>query len=245
MSSANSIDQELKDLAEKYGFMRPDRGDLDDPSIPWKNDKPDYCKADLLYFKGKTMNHKPGSLEMIVENLVKKWEMEASHLPDYTTWTTINAEKFKAQANGQKFFSGEESSTIGNYNWLLSAASKDLYDSEQHSFESSHDVFREAFPDGFAWELLQVFSGPPKVVFSWRHWANFTGKYKGRVGEGQLIEMHGFAVATVDEQLLICQLEVYYKPDEFLKAMEGKIPLSNLSKGKEIFGPGCPIHREK
>ncbi|XP_038047095.1 pathogen-related protein-like [Patiria miniata] len=245
MSSSSNIDQQLKELADKHGFLRPDRGDLDNPPAQWREGKPDYRKADLLYFKGKTMNHKPGSLELIVENLVKKWEMEGSHLPDYMTWTTINKEKYRVQANGQKVFSGKESSTIGNYNWLLSTASKELYDSEQHTFESSHSVFRGAFPDGFAWEVLQVFSGPPKVAFSWRHWSNFSGEYKGRVGEGQVVEMHGFAIATVDEQLLIGQLEVYYKPDEFLKAMEGKIPISDVSSGKEILGTGCPIHREK
>ena len=31
------------------------------------------------FIQGKTMNHPPGSLEEIVENLVKTWEMEASH----------------------------------------------------------------------------------------------------------------------------------------------------------------------
>lgn len=33
--------------------------------------------ADLEYLKGRTQNHKEGSLEKVVENLVKTWEMEA------------------------------------------------------------------------------------------------------------------------------------------------------------------------
>jgi hypothetical protein len=36
------------------------------------------------------------------------------------------------------------------------------------------------------WQVLEAFSGPPKVVFSWRHWATFTGEYKGNKGQGQV-----------------------------------------------------------
>ena len=42
-------------------------------------------------------------------------------------------------------------------------------------------------------------SGPPKVAFSWRHWAHWTGPYKGRAPTGELLEMYGMAVAVVDE----------------------------------------------
>ena len=244
MSSEKKIEQQLQYLAKTYKFVRPDRGNLDThPPAIWRNGKPDYRKADLAYFKGKTMDHKPGSLEMIVENLVKSWEMEATHIPDYKKWSTIDADSYQFQVNG-KLFDGEEASTIGSYNTLLSVASKELYDSDQRTFESSHVVFRSAFPEGFPWEVLQVFSGPPKVACSWRHWATFDGAYKDNVGEGQLVEMHGFLVATVNDKLKICKLEVFYKPDEFMKALEGKIPASDLSGGKEILGSGCPIHQK-
>jgi hypothetical protein len=49
-------------------------------------------------------------------------------------------------------------------------------------FEASHDLFRDSFLDGFAWELLKVLSGPPHVVFTWRHWGRFNGEYRGRKG---------------------------------------------------------------
>ena len=38
--------------------------------------------------------------------------------------------------------------------------------------------------------------------FSWRHWGHFTGSYQGQQGFGELVEMYGFAVAEVDDQLL-------------------------------------------
>ena len=47
-----------------------------------------------------------------MEDLVKKWEMEASH-KRYEDWKTINHEKYKVRANGGKHFEGEEASKIG------------------------------------------------------------------------------------------------------------------------------------
>ena len=61
----------------------PVRSYMDDPNINWRyGGVPDYTLVNDLYMKEKTMNHKPGSLEKIVENLVKTWEMEVSHKSD-------------------------------------------------------------------------------------------------------------------------------------------------------------------
>jgi hypothetical protein len=42
--------------------------------IKWRNGIPNYSKANLLFEKHKTTNHKEGSLEFIIQNLVKNWE---------------------------------------------------------------------------------------------------------------------------------------------------------------------------
>ncbi len=42
--------------------------------IKWRNGIPNYSKANLLFENHKTTNHKEGSLELIVQNLVKNWE---------------------------------------------------------------------------------------------------------------------------------------------------------------------------
>ena len=47
------------------------------------------------------------------------------------------------------------------------------------SFEQSHELFGTAFTKGFPWEVLKVFSGPPTVLFSWRHWGHLEGKFQG------------------------------------------------------------------
>lgn len=57
----------------------PHRQFMDDPEIQWREGKPDYTKLNKSYLEGRTRKHKEGSLEKIVEDLVKTWEMEASH----------------------------------------------------------------------------------------------------------------------------------------------------------------------
>ena len=57
----------------------PERQFMNDPSIVWREGKPDFTTVNKAYMEGRTKQHKEGSLEKIVENLVKTWEMEASH----------------------------------------------------------------------------------------------------------------------------------------------------------------------
>ena len=57
----------------------PQRDYMDNPKIQWRHEKPDFSKVDKKYVAEKIKNHKAGSLEKIVENLVKTWEMESSH----------------------------------------------------------------------------------------------------------------------------------------------------------------------
>ena len=218
------IDKELDRFVVDRGFTVPSRGNLDDPSIQWRDGRPDYRKADLVFFQGKTKNHPPGSLEMTVENLVKQWEMEMTHCPASKDWNTVDTSDYCVQANGGREISGEEAIKVGTYNWIMENAEKDLYDAQAHTFESSHKTFRGAFPDGFPWELLEVFSGPPKVAFSWRHWATFNGSYKDRKGQGEMVELFGFTIATLSADMKIKKLEIYQKFDKFLQELQGTLP---------------------
>ena len=60
-----SIDEQIAKFVKEYGFTIPDRGlqEANDPNFAWRERKPDYRKADLLFFQGKSKNHLPGSLE--------------------------------------------------------------------------------------------------------------------------------------------------------------------------------------
>ncbi len=89
---------------------------------------------------------------------------------------------------------------------------KDLND-----FDKTHKIFLEAFTESFPWEVIKVLAGPPEVVVTWRHWAPFSGTFKDKRGDGRLVEMYGMLKATVDDDLKITKLEVFFDPETFLK----------------------------
>ena len=109
-------------------------------------------------------------------------------------------------------------------------------DGINNDFEESHDLFRGAFTEGFPWEVLKVLSGPPNVIFTWRHWGNFVGKYQDRQGNNEVVEMYGMCRVTVDENLKICKIEAFFDPDSFLLALEGKMDFEELKMGKPLIG---------
>ena len=181
-------------------------------------------------------------MEITVENLVKKWEMEMTHKRS-ENWTCVDPKDYNVQANGGSQINGIKSAKMGTYNWLLGNAPKELYDAEAHSFESSHKLFRGAFLDGFPWEVLEVFSGPPKVAFTWRHWGTFNGEYNNRKGQNETIELYGFTIAVLSEDMKIKNVEVYTKYDGFLEALQGTRSSKELLQGKEFLGSCCPLYK--
>ncbi len=227
-------------LQNKHGFLIPDRGNLDDPSVLWKEGRPDYTIADLHYFLGKTTNHPPGSLELFVDYFIKTWEMEATH-KEFYQWNTVDQCAYEVCSNGGKVFDSQEAPWVGNYNWLLSSCKPDTWDSTKETFESSHGKFRYAFPEGFPFEVLQVFSGPPKVSFSWRHWAVFSGEFDGNQGTGETINMTGFGVVTFNDDLKAKRIDIYFDPTSFLDVLRGKAECRDgidkgFAFGKSIAG---------
>lgn len=146
-------------------------------------------------------------------------------------WGSIEKTDYKFVVNGGEPLSAEDNLVMGNYNMLLKDSV--LFDSTAETHDSSHDLFRTAFPDGFAWEVLEVFSGPPKVSFTWRHWTNWTGPYKNIQPTGERIEMIGSCIATVTKDLKIQEIQVFYDPN---------MVLAKLTKHEKNVS-ACPIGR--
>lgn len=48
----------------------------------------------------KRANHEAKSLETLVENLVKNWEIEASHKMDVSEWRTVDPKTYTFSING-------------------------------------------------------------------------------------------------------------------------------------------------
>lgn len=126
--------KELEEIKTKFGLSEPERAHMDEEGIKWRfGGKPDYSLTNLLYLKGRTKNHPEGSLELIVENLVKTWEMERSHKTDPDQHRSVDPAKFKFAANGWKKFNNKEANEVGNYNVLLAGCPASLYDAEKLS----------------------------------------------------------------------------------------------------------------
>ena len=63
--------------------------------------------------------------------------------------------------NGTKSFTLQDLITEGTYNCFLDGSN--LYDATRFRNEESNELFKKAMPEGFAWEILDVFSGINKT----------------------------------------------------------------------------------
>lgn len=71
------------------------------------------------------------------------------------------------------------------------------YNPSVETMESSHIAFTTAFPRGFALEILHVYSGPPVIVYKFRHWGFMEGPFKGHAPTKEKIELYGMAIFEV------------------------------------------------
>lgn len=195
--------------------------------VSWRFGRPNYARVNKTYFENRSKKHAEGSLEAVVSKVVKNWEVDSHHVLKPSDWKTMNVDNFKISVNGGPPASAQTMADVGPYVALLGDTPGIFYAS-QHTFASTNKVFSEVFPEGFAWECLEVFQGPPKVSFKWRHFGKFTGKwiapdgteYKGT---GEMVNVEGICIATVDDNLLIDELEIYYNPmDQILPLLKGE-----------------------
>ncbi|KAH8703913.1 hypothetical protein BGW36DRAFT_370220 [Talaromyces proteolyticus] len=223
---------------------------LKDTDAAWRlGSPPDYSNTRSFYEKTKTMSHEAGSLPNLVENLVKNWEIEASFKTSLSDWRTIDHSKYTFSLNGGPPQTGEHMLQVGTYNALLTA--NEFYDPEKNDFEQSHKSFKRMMPT-FAWEVTEVYSGPPVVVFKWRHWGEMKRDYVGynNAGEkvtikahGGPIDIQGIVVAKVNDALKLEKIDVWFDPIDMFRQIaredknEQKAETSGLS-GSCPFIPG-------
>ncbi|KAH0141584.1 hypothetical protein KCU67_g14426, partial [Aureobasidium melanogenum] len=164
-----------------------------------------------------------GSLESMVENLVKNWEVEASFKPELSDWRTIDHEKYSFAINGGPGQTGEHMLKVGTYNAII--APNEYYSPVYSDFASSHKTFKRMMPT-FAWEVLEVYSGPPKVAFKWRHWGTMKNDYVGFNDKGEkvtakahggAIDITGITIATVDDAVRLQDVNTYFDPLEMFR----------------------------
>jgi hypothetical protein len=139
-------------------------------------DIPSFPTPKLMPQTAKSMNHEEGSLPQLVENLVKNWEIEASFKKDPSDWRTVDPKRYTFSMSGGPPQPAEHMLKVGTYNAII--APNEYYSPEGSDFDSSHKTFKRMMPT-FAWEVLDVYSGPPKVAFRWRHWGVMANDYVG------------------------------------------------------------------
>lgn len=99
-----------------------------------------------------------------------------------------------------KALSRAEVMAIGGYNHFLRTKlppEHRIFDPDQETLDSAMATFLTAFPRGFAIEVLDVYSGPPKIAFKFRHWGYMEGPFKGHPPHGQRVEFIGVCIFHV------------------------------------------------
>ena len=198
-----------------------------DDGVKWRGGKrPNYSMTNARLEKEKKYRYGAGSLEAIAYNLVRTFEMEASFKTNPQQWISVVADKFRMSTNGGQEYTAQEVIDSGTYNLFLEDS--EHYRASDETFRSSYELFHNAFPDGFHWELAEVLSGPPNVVFKWRHWGTFKGEYRGHQPTGKTIEVVGLSIARVTDDLKIETVEHFFDTNNFLtKLTSGVCPVSH------------------
>ncbi|GMN51952.1 hypothetical protein TIFTF001_021100 [Ficus carica] len=140
-----------------------------------------------------------GSLGEQVQNLVKTWEMEIFHKVNVNDYKTLDPNKYTFSLNGRKPITLEEIGRRfgGGYIPLLQTSMPEElrgYDPYKETVDSAHKAFTTTFPRGFALEILDVYSGPPVIVYKFRHWGFMEGPFQGHSPTGEMVEFYGMAI---------------------------------------------------
>ena len=147
---------------------------------------------------------------------------------------TIVQDKFRMSTNGGTEYTVTDLVQSGTYKLLI--GNTQHYRASEENFETSTNLFHTAFPDGFLWEVVEIYSAPPTITFKWRHWGYFHGVYKDYAPTGQMIEVIGISVVHITDDLKILSLEHYYDNNNFLDKLTSGGKLANLSQSKQAEG---------
>ncbi|KAK7351034.1 hypothetical protein VNO77_10169 [Canavalia gladiata] len=227
---------------DKYRpFLREDS----EKNTKWRyGEPPNYDAVNKLFEEGRTKEWPPGSLEEQVQTMVKSWEMEMFHKVDTQDYRTVDPNKYTFSLNGRKGISLEEKKKLGGgYIPLLQTSLPEklrAYNPYAETADSSHKAFTTTFPRGFALEIIQVYSGPPEIVYKFRHWGYMEGPFKGHPPTGEIIEVYGMSIFMLDENSKIVKVEFFYDPAELLGALLKSPEFDDTAEGAVS---SCPILR--
>ncbi|KAI0132747.1 hypothetical protein BJ170DRAFT_700499 [Xylariales sp. AK1849] len=238
--------------SELPDYMTDPNAVLKDLDAAWRYGKPpDYSNTRRAFAETKKCDHEPGSLPDLVQNLVKNWEIEASFKTNLSDWRTVDPKTYSFAINGGPPQSGEHMLKVGTYNAVI-VAPNEWYSPRHSDFASSHKTFKRMMPS-FAWEVLEVYSGPPVVAFRWRHWGVMKEDYVGWNDNGEkvmakahggLIDIQGITVSYLTDKFQVTKLETWFDPVEMFR----QISPQGVVKHEVVAAAaaaGCPIMTQR
>ncbi|MEA5618467.1 SnoaL-like polyketide cyclase [Cronbergia sp. UHCC 0137] len=197
--------------------------------VQWRNGKkPDYTRSNENLTRQSICNHPANSLETLVQNLVRTFDIEANFKTNPQQWLSVVQDQFYMATNNGTHYNLNDLIASGTYKLLI--GNTEHYQASEENFETSVNLFHTAFPDGFLWEVIEVYSTPPTINFKWRHWGYFKGNYKDYLPTNQMIEIIGMTVVQVTDNFKILSLEHYYDNTKFLE---------ELTSGRKL--PDIPV----
>ncbi|CAN4075728.1 unnamed protein product [Withania somnifera] len=172
--------------------------------------------------------------------------MELVHKVDPNEMKSVDPTKFKKSVNGRKWLTPEESVKLGGgYNTFLQTSLPEnlrVYNPDEETFESSQSLFRSIFIRGFAIEVLHIYSGPPEIVYKFRHWGYMEGPFKGHAATGQLVELFGIGIFELDkENNKIVKAEFFFDRGELLGPFMKGERNGESTSGLALPASKCPF----
>ncbi|XP_052154367.1 pathogen-related protein-like [Oryza glaberrima] len=227
---------------DKYRSFMYGEGEKD---TVWRlGSPPNYDVVNKLFEEERTKEWPEGSLEEKVQRLLKTWEMELVHKVRPEDQKSVHSQKFCASTNGMRFLSQKEVMAIGGYNAFLQTKlppEHRIYDPDKETLESGMATFLTAFPRGFAIEVLDVYSGPPQIVFKFRHWGYMEGPFKEHPPHGKRVEFFGICIFHVDEEMKVEKTEYFYERGNFLASFLSTPAAAASAAAEAASGSGCPV----
>jgi len=218
--------------------------------VRWRWGRPNYARVNDMYFKNRTKQPIPGTAEELVTRVVKNWEVDSHHVAMAEDWVTIDHKVYQTSINGGWKADAQYFADVGPYNFLLQDKAA-AYDIKKNPMaEEANAFWSNVFTEGFAWECLEVYSGPPKCVFKWRHFGKYSGTYEDTEGnkykgDGRMFSLYGTCVATLNANAKIQELEVFYNPDDMIVPLTAPELLSEAAKKAAPEPPkqdaGCAV----
>ncbi|CAF4417054.1 unnamed protein product, partial [Rotaria sp. Silwood2] len=156
-----------------------------------------------------------------------------SHKLDPQQWETVDVDNYRFSCNGQCKYTADDLVKLGTYNALLGKTT--YYNASMLTLAESQMAFLRAFGEGFAWELIELYSGPPHVTFKWRHFGRMTGCFSCPSFSGytykvnpsnKMVNIYGMCKVTMASDFKIQDLQAFFDINQLFAQFTELCPLA-------------------